>query len=264
MAFAGFYEFVLPARASSEYLAKLDSSGRQVEASFKTLAKTTNLDVFNNPDVTTQKAQQNLSDINADIKDCQAKLAAFGKVAGGIDRPPFTGYTSSLHDAEVQREHARTIIAQSDDVLAQYRQLSDFLNTYYGYDATFTAYTSAVNQVSNLDSLAPYTPRLDDQASQLHQMSQALAALKAPSGYEQITTAAPPVYQQASEGFSELSTSLKIGDDNGKDAGIGLVEAAVNTHDSSLVDLPSDLSQKSYLIVQVTELPDKIENLFST
>lgn len=262
--FVGFYEFVLPARLSADYVDRLEASGRQLQAGFKTLGKTADLAVFDNPDTTAQTAMQNLDVINADIKDIQNKLSAFEKVSDSLEQPRLTGYTSSLHGAKVQHEHAQTIILQSRDVLSQYTQLSDFLRTYYAFDASFVAYTSSVNQVINLDTLTSSTGTLNDRALQLHQSSQALAALKAPSGYEQLTASAAPMYQQASDGFSDLASGLSRNNDPLKDTGIRLIEQAVNTHDSDVDALPSELSQKAYLFQQVGELPDKIENLFSS
>jgi hypothetical protein len=168
-----------------------------------------------------------------------------------------------MHKARVQQVHAHTIIAQSKDVLSQYQQLTNFLVTYYNYDKNFQTYTTAVDNVADLSTLAAQTAQLNAQAQQLQQYSTALTSSATPSGYQQLTAAAAPMYQQASQGFSELAAGLSTGSDDQTNNGIMLIESAVNTHDSSVAGLPTNLAQNVYIFQQVDELPDKIENLFS-
>jgi hypothetical protein len=257
------YEVIAPHRAASDYLSRLQASGNQLKASFKVIEKTNNLNVFNNPDTAAQTSTQNLATIDSDIQDCQQQLAAFNKVANSLKQPPLTLSVGNMHKAEVQQVNAHTIVAQSRDVLNQYQQLSDFLKTYYSYEETFKAYTGAIDGVSDLSTLSTQTAQLNAQAQQLQQISTALASQAAPEGYQQLTTAAAPMYQQASQGFSELASGLLNGSDDQTSAGIALIEAAVNTHDSSVANLPTTLDNNAYVFQQVDELPDKIENLFS-
>lgn len=260
---AAFYELILPARMASGYLGQLDESGQQLKTSFKSVGKTTNLTVFNNPDLATQSSQQDFADIDADIEASRKQLAAFGKASNKLTRLPITGYTGSMHTALVQQKHAHTIIAESNDVLNRYQQLSDFLKTYYAYDAAFQSYTSAANNAANLDALAPETAQLTQQATQLHQFAAALSSAKVPAGYEQLVTTAVPAYNQAAQGLNQLADGLSSGNDDSKDAGIRAVEAAAQTRDANLEGLPVSLSQHIYVFQEVSELPDKIENLFS-
>jgi hypothetical protein len=257
------YQIIAPHRAASDYLSRLQSSGNQLKATFKVIDKTNNLNVFNNPDTAAQTSTQDLATIDSDIQDCQRQLAAFSQVANSLKQPPLTISVGDMHKAKVQQVNAHTIVTQSQDVLYQYQQLSDFLKAYYGYEETFKSYTSAIDSVSDLSTLTSQTAQLNAQAAQLQQISETLASQTPPEGYEQLTTAAAPMYQQASQGFSELASGLADGSDDQTNAGIALIEAAVNTHDSSVSNLPTTLDNNAYVFQQVDELPDKIENLFS-
>lgn len=257
------YGVIIPDRMASNYLKRLEASGQQLKVSFKTIDKTDNLNVFNNPDTAAQTSQQNLAVINKDIKDCQQQLTAFNKVADSLKRPPLTGSIGTMHKARVQQAHAHTIVAQSKDVLSQYQQLTNFLTAYYNYDKTFQTYTTAVDHVTDLSTLAAQTAQLNAQAQQLQQYSTALTNGATPNGYQQLAAAAAPMYLQASQGFSELASGLSVGSDDQTNNGISLIESAVNTHDSSVAGLPTNLAQNVYIFQQVDELPDKIENLFS-
>lgn len=257
------YEIVIPDRMASQYLKRLETDGNQLKTNFKTVDKTANLKVFNNPDTANQTNLRDLTVVDRDIKECQQQLAAFDKAADELKQPPLTISVGTFRKARIQQAHAHTIVAQSKDVLGQYQQLSDYLKTYYGYDKAFEAYTSAVNAVSDLSTLAPQSVQLNTQAQQLHQISMALASRPAPESYKSLPAAAAPVYQQAADGFTELTAGLSSGSDDRTSNGIALIEAAVNTHDSSVADLPDNLAQKAYVFQQIDELPDKIENLFS-
>jgi hypothetical protein len=257
------YEIIIPNRVASRYLQRLETSGDQLKVSFKAVDKTANLNVFNNPDTANQTNLQDLAVVNRQIADCQRQLAAFDKAADDLKHPSLTTSIGTMRKAEVQRAHAHTIVAQSKDVLKQYQQLADYLTTYYGYDKTFEAYTSAANAVSDLSTLAPQTAELSARAEQLHQISVALSSKPAPESYEPLPAAAAPMYQQAADGFTELAGGLSSGSDDRTNNGIALIEAAASTHDSSVAGLPDNLAQKAYIFQQIDELPDKIENLFS-
>jgi hypothetical protein len=262
VAFA-LYEVTVPRQDAADYLQRLEASGNRLKASYKTIGKTNNLNVFNNPDTAAQTSTQDLATIDSDIQDSQRQLAAFDKVANSLKRPPLTISVGTVHKAEVQQAQAHTIVAQSQDVLNQYQQLSDFLKTYYGYEKAFQSATASVDNVGDLSTLSSQTAQLSAQAEQLQEMSAVLASQPAPEGYRSLTTAAAPMYQQASQGFSELAAGLISGSDDQTNNGVALIEAAVNTHDSSVAGLPPTLDNTAYVFQEVNELPDKIENLFS-
>lgn len=258
-----FYEAVLPVHAGRTYLGRLNAAGKPLHSCLVKVSNTTQANVFNNPDESSAANLQEISGIDATVTSCQNQLKNFDKISHQLSHWPLSGYTSSYHDAEVRQSQAKTIVSQSDDVLRQYRQVTSFLHTYFDYDMTFVQYETAVNNVSNLDTLVSNIGQLENESQVLKQNADKLSATNAPQGYQPLTTAAAAIYRQASDGFATLASGLVQNNDNLKDAGIQGIEAATNTHDSSVEDLPSSLSQNAYQLEQATELPDKITNLFS-
>ena len=256
----GFFVFVVQAsHKSKQYSQGVRQSAVSLNASFKKLAKTTQLGVFSNPDATNKTAQ--LDSVLSDIAAVKSQLADFKQTVNGRQSIPHTSLSAAYRNANITQGHAIDITDQSNDVLDQYQQLALFLKSYYKVDDQFTSITTRLNSVSNLDSLS--SGEVYGYGSQLASLANQVSKLKTPAGYSQLTVQAAPIYRQASQGANTLAYGLTIGNDYYKNSGIQLIEEASNAHDDKLTSLPTNQAQTSYILTQVNDLPDKTDGIIT-
>jgi len=262
VAVAGAYVFVFQANSrSDQYSQRVRQSAIALNSSFAKLAKTVQLDVFNNPDAAHKRAD--LDSVLSDISSVKTQLTDFKNSANQRQPIPHIGLSASYRDADITQGHAADITDQSADVIEQYQQLALFLKKFYAIDDNFIAITGQLNGVSNLDSLAPDSGQVYSYGSQLAGLADEIDKLKVPFGYSQLQTEAAAIYRKSSQGANLLAYGLTTNNDTYKSSGIYMVEQATDEHDDKLANLPTDQAQTSYVLTQVGDLPDKTDGIIA-
>jgi len=259
---SGIYvEIVRPNQIADHYSHNLSAATQPLDSCFRQLSKTTTYKVFNNPDISLATKRKELQQASDTIKQCREQLHMFEAQASQLQPLPLASPTKKYHAANVQKERAYDVISQSKDVLEQYQTLVANLDAYLARVGDFVQYTDAINRVTDLAALTNKFPELNNQAAVLHNHAKQLRKSKQTALYGQLAANTADMFDQAADGFDFLAAGAVTTGDAQLDTGIQLIESATNTYDTTIKNSFFKLTQDSYVLQQVTELPDKTENL---
>jgi hypothetical protein len=226
------------------------------------LADLGKLKLFEAPDVTMEQKHQSIVTIKATIHKCATELQHFNTAAQSLQELQFSGYTSHYRSAKAIKDHSLNTGGQSNDVLAQYSQLANFLEDYFTALTPFVDDTTALNQLNgDTNQLYYRVDELGEQGNDLHTRAAAIRQLKPLTGFESIIQPTALMLDHAADGFDNLAYGYRTGNDIVITYGFHAVEGAVADYDGTVNNLPFESLQTSYIIKQVTALPVKFNDL---
>ncbi|HVS58596.1 MAG TPA: hypothetical protein VHD60_02530 [Candidatus Saccharimonadales bacterium] len=263
LATAAYIFAVRPNDEANRYNQQLTDSAVILHATLTSLSRTIQLNIFNTPDGTLTSRLHDLDSITRSITATRSQLARFETQANDLHTMAHLPIFNSYHNAQISQQNARDIVSQTSDALDQYQKLANFLRQYYTLDNTFTTITGKINAVSNLDSLIPDYSQVYADSQTLDDLATSVRKLAAPAAYVSLVSTATSVYQQAAQGLHALANGLSLNNDATKNSGIAMVEQATAQHDDKLIDIPFNDVQNSYVLTQISELPDKTDSILS-
>lgn len=254
-------QIVRPNQHAAAYERQLDASASRLQACFERLVVTEKLRIFYAPDIPIEAKRQDIAAIKASIRDCGEELKRFNSGSQTLRRLSFSGYTAHYRAAQADQQHALNVTGQSSDVLVQYERLAEFLDQYYASLELFVSATAELNQVGDTSLLAGQASQFGEQGSELHRQAAQLRSLTPAAGFGEVIEPTAVMLDQAADGFDYLSTGYANNNDADITLGFGLIESAVASYNSSVMNLPFNALQDNYAIKQVAGLPDKVKDL---
>jgi hypothetical protein len=265
VALLAFAEVIRPDQDARAYTARLQSASQPLGACFQKLANTTQLDVYYAPDIPIKEKQDNIRTINNQINSCRTQLASFNKQSQDLLNLHFAGYTQTYHQAKVNQRQAYDVIGQSEDVLNQYADMANFLDQYYGHIGAFLSY---FDNLQTVEKSGAYTSNaniavLTSQASDLHKRAADIRGMPANVSFDPTKPATADMFDAMAAGFDNVVRGYSGYGDYTRNLGFQQVDAAVATYDTTVVNLPFDQLNASYVPKQVQQLPVKVKNLLA-
>ncbi len=260
-----FAEIIRPDQDARSYTNRLQSATQPLNDCFEKLSDTTSLDIYYAPDIALKEKQSDVKSVADQVAACRTQLASFDKQAHDLLNLHFAGYTQTYHQAKVNQRQAYDVIGQSQDVLNQYADLADFLNTYYSH---IEAYLSYFNNLQTIEKSYGNPTKatvavLAGQASDLHKRATQIRAMPDNISFNDIKQPTADMFDAMGTGFDNVVKGYTNYSDYYRNIGDKQVDAAVANYDSTIIDLPFSRLQSSYVPKQVQQLPVKVKNLLA-
>lgn len=252
------YVLVVPTVVGSRYLADMQQSLRATGQSLKKVADGVMLPLFTDPDISlsARSAQiRSAMDDTARAEDTLARLESSSKLV----RLPGGDLAGTYRTAEVRRKQSRALVQQSRQVLDEYRGLLAYLQTYTDMQLRLDEHLASFNNIHDFNTLIGNGGNMLSTANALYADADKLRNLPAPAGFEQLGTEGAATLSQAANHFAMLGRGLNIGDDGTIYSAVAGLEAIELKNTVADKDLLVTLADKSPVLSELTDLPEKAE-----
>jgi hypothetical protein len=262
IALIAYAEVIRPNQDAKSYTIRLETASKPLEKCFEKLAETTALKIYYAPDIPLETKKQDVATIDKEIATCRKELSSFESSSQKLMQLHFAGYTPVYRDAKVNQRQAVEVIGQSTDVLNQYSNMATFLKAYFGHVEVFSTYTAELANGNDffgsdrIQQLATQAKDLRNRATQLRQLS-------SPPEFNGTKEATAVILNATANGFENLVVGYSRGNDFTVNSGNTQIDEAVASYDSTVINMPFEQLNKSYIPKQVVQLPSKIQNLLA-
>lgn len=257
-----YAEVIRPNQNAKTYTSRLEASSKPLQQCFEKLADTTTLGIYYAPDIPLVEKQQDARIITDEINNCRKELGNFDRTSQQLMQLHFAGYTTVYKDAKVSQRQATDVIGQSNDVMNQYASMATFLSSYYNHIEAFSSYTTALAADGSF-FFQDRIQLLASQAKDLRARAAQIQALDSPLEFDEMKNATAIMLNTTAGGFEDLVVGYSQGNDFLIASGYENVDKAVAMYDGTVINMPFEQINKSYIPKQVVQLPGKVENLLA-
>lgn len=250
--------YILPRQAGSSYNTLVTKTAKNIEPSFKALAKTADLPVFGDLGQT-RMAQQN--DLAAAAAALTRAVEAATVLGSACDSLPVYGPITVSRDYRVANQAQRRchiILHQTQVVTEQYRQLTTYLSNQLDIQSE---YRSIIMPMTNNDDLVMYYGQGNNfrqQASSVNMLAERTKALPVPYQMQKIPNSLVITYTETASAFEQLALAADSWNDEFMTNAASSIETAVQRNDTVDMDIYSRLMMQSPTLKWVREINEKL------
>jgi hypothetical protein len=258
--FSVAYMAIEPGIEAKAYINQLDKTSTQLRNDFNNLSKSTQSQVFNNPDLDSAKRMQELASIKALIDQTEIQLTNFKSESDKfLDLRHIGPAYGSFETAKAMRESALDTIFQSNDVLQDYKALISYTEKYEQINAKLNEKFINFNSMIDLNLLIGKQQVVSQTALEMKSYANELKNFPVPIDLKKFNDEAVASINQAASGFDDLASGLQSANDNIIYYAASEIEQATDINGSKGNDLFVTVADKSPILKNVVNLPDKLD-----
>jgi hypothetical protein len=258
--FSVAYMAIEPGIEAKAYINQLDKTSTQLRNDFNNLSKSTQSQVFNNPDLDSAKRMQELASIKALIDQTEIQLTNFKSESDKfLDLRHIGPVYGSFETAKAMRESALDTIFQSNDVLQDYKALISYTEKYEQINAKLNEKFINFNSMIDLNLLIGKQQEVSQTALEMKSYANELKNFPVPIDLKKFNDEAVASINQAASGFDDLASGLQSANDNIIYYAASEIEQATDINGSKGNDLFVTVADKSPILKNVVNLPDKLD-----
>lgn len=252
------YLGVVPTVVARHYFEKFNSELTALDSSLNGIAASASNPAFNDPDLTAGQQQTQFSQLAQKVQHTQRQLKNFSHT-NQLTEIPGPGFADDYRTASVRHDQAKNIAQQSSHVLSEYALLLQYLRTYTGLQNELAGHLQSVNNIKDFDQLKGKGKRMHNTAEHLRHDQKILESLMPPADFAQLQTESLASFRQAADGFTNLGRALNRGIDAEIYKAIRGLEQTTTKSQVRDKNLLVSLADNSPILLQVAELPEKLE-----
>jgi hypothetical protein len=161
----------------------------------------------------------------------------------------------------VRQGRAKTAVRQSRQVLDSYRTALIYIHTCTDAQLYLDRQLRYVNSISDFGELEGQGGVFTEIAAQVEAKQQQVAALTPPPDFALLHTEVQQTLSEGANAFQRLGIGLNRGDDEEIYGAVATLERLSDQEDVGDKELIVNLARSSPTLVQLSELPEKIEHV---
>jgi len=252
------YTLVVPTAVGRHYLDDIHQSLSTTGEALKKTASSATLPLFTDPDISLSARNDQIRSALQDIKYAEDTLARLESTSRLV-KLPGGDFAHTYRTAEVRHNQSQALVKQSRQVLDEYRNLLTYLQTYTEMQARLDGHLAAFNSIYDFNTLIGNGGSMFSAANELYADADKLRSIPAPAGFEQLTTEGAATLSQAANNFVMLGRGLDLGDDATIYSAVAQLEAIELKNTVEDKDLLVTLADKSPILRELADLPEKAE-----
>lgn len=252
------YALVVPTVAGSRYLAATQQAINATGRSLKQVANGASLPLFTDPDISLSARNGQIRSAMDDIARARDALAQL-ESASWLANLPGGDIASTYRTAEVRRKQSQALVQQSRQVLDEYNDLLVYLQTYTDMQLGLDGHLASFNNIHDFNALIGNGGSMLGTANELYADADKLRSIADPAGFEQLTAEGAATLSQAANNFAMLGRGLNTGDDATIYNAVAQLEAIELKNTVEDKDLLVTLADKSPILRELADLPEKAE-----
>lgn len=224
----------------------------------KQVASSTSLPLFTDPDISLTVRSTQIRSALDDVARAQKNLASL-ESAGRLAGLPGGDFASTYRTAEVRHKQSQALVEQSRQVLDEYYGLLTYLQTYTDMQIRLDEHLASFNSIHDFNTLIGNGDSMLSAANELYADADKLRNLPTPAGFGQLGAEGTATLSQAANNFAMLGRGLNIGDDATIYGAVAQLEAIGLKNTVEDKDLLVALADKSPILRELADLPEKAE-----
>ena len=260
--FIAVYFIIIPTIVARHYFSQIDAKTNHLRADLKTVSSGSNVVIFEDPDITLTKRQELIEKTLSSVQQAQDSLNDV-KQANTILKLPGNGFAGQYHRALVRKERTDNAIRQSGQVLAEYSAALTYINAYTEPQLYLENQLTYINGILDFSSISGSGSNIAAIAQHLQAGHDQLATLTPPPAFSPLHTEALQTLSQASAGFEGLASGLNEDSETKTYGAVRALEDLALKSDVDDRQMVTSLAQSSPTLLQLSELPEKIEHTAS-
>lgn len=252
------YFLIVPAVLAERYFSDVRGKAAQAKASLTAVSTGSNVVVFEDPDIPLDKRQALIAQTLANVQKAQASLSELQN-ANKLPRLPGDGLTGEYRKAIVREERTDNAVRQSHEVLNGYANALSYIKTYTEIQQYLAERLRLVNSISDFNALTGQGSGMGTVAANLQADYDRLAALTPPPDFAPLHSEALQTLSQAADSFGRLAAGLNRSSDAEIYGAVAALEQLTDKNEVTDSQMMTTLAETSPTLLQLAELPEKIE-----
>jgi hypothetical protein len=252
------YMLVVPTAVGRHYLTDMQAALSASREVLKKAADGTALPLFRDPDISLPVRSSQIRSAIDDIARAEDMLARL-ESAGRLVKLPGGNFANTYRTAEVRHKQSQALVSQSRQVLDEYRKLLTYLQTYTDMQMRLDEHLASFNNIHDFNTLIGNGGSMISTANALYADADKLRNMPAPAGFEQLGAAGAATLSQAANNFAMLGRGLNTGNDAIIYTAVAQLEAIELKNTVEDKDLLVSLADKSPILRELADLPEKAE-----
>jgi len=258
IAAAILYVFIVPTAVGKHYLSNMQQALHATGESLKKTAGSAALPLFTDPDISLSARSSQIRSALDDITHTEETLARL-EATSRLANLPGGDFANTYRTAEVRHKQSQALVKQSRQVLNEYRELLEYLQTYTEMQMRLDEHLGSFNSIHDFNTLIGNGGSMFSAANELYARADKLRSMPAPAGFEQLGAEGANTLSQAANNFTRLGRGLNMGDDATIYGAVAALEAIELKNTVEDKDLLVTLADKSPILRELNDLPEKAE-----
>lgn len=255
------YMAIVPVVISHAYTEDVHQKARPLEASFKTLGKSTELPLITAQDASETIKNDNVTSVLRLITDSRKQLTELERVSSTLTPMPYSDVLGQYNDAEVLREHTQRLIGQSESVLDEYGTLVTYLKTFHTAVSHVASELRSFNETVDINIYSGQSDVMRQIADAIRADASLLSRSNPPGDAEGLNGLAVAAFEKAATGFDDLAYGLAVPADAPIDEAARKIESATAELERVTGEVYDGSVGKSRTLKNVSDLSDKLDLL---
>lgn len=204
------YFVLVPLYITRQYTLAVHAAVDPIKGSYKELMKSTELPIVANQDTSDDVKRENIQSIVQLIEATKGQLDDLKEASDRLTMLPYSDALGQYRDAQLLKNHTKSFIGQSEEVVSGYRELILYLEAYQKAMKVGETELHRFNQVVDLNIYSGQAEEVAVVAATIRAEAASLSKVAHPAEMESVHDATIAALNEAANGFDDLAAGLRI------------------------------------------------------